>query len=209
MKNKIFIVGLPRTVTTSLCAAFLDLGCSVAHTAYTQAAVETAQVIGDAPSFCDFPEFDQLFPGSKFIYLQRDRRSWLLSARGLLERFATELESGRGVINPILLRSYEKIFGSIAEVKMLSDDALLDCYARHEEWVKTYFSQRPEALLCLDLSTLGAFERLGKFLDIKLEGKGFKKLNQNGEITAWKKLKHPLKIDSNLSGPQRRKYYAF
>ncbi len=208
MAGKIFILGLPRTGTSSVCAAFLDRNYPVAHTAFTQAAIEAAQVLADAPVFVDFPELDGLFPDSKFIYLQREPQAWSASARALLKRITAELESGSGVINPILQRSYERVFGDLSQVGGLSDEALVTCYKRHEAWVQAYFSQRPEDLLCLDISHADAFQRMGDFLQLDLCG-DFPKLNQNGEITAWKKLKHTAKVDSHLSGPNRRRYYEF
>ncbi|MFQ3195483.1 MAG: hypothetical protein ACI9N3_002317, partial [Colwellia sp.] len=52
--TKIFIIGLPRSGTTSICAAMLELGYTVAHTAYTQKTFDQAQVIADTPIFADF-----------------------------------------------------------------------------------------------------------------------------------------------------------
>ncbi|MEM7388342.1 MAG: sulfotransferase, partial [Pseudomonadota bacterium] len=49
MSSKIFIIGLPRTGTTSICNSFLQLGYKTAHTAYTQQAITTADVIADTP----------------------------------------------------------------------------------------------------------------------------------------------------------------
>ena len=49
--QKIFIIGLPRTGTTSVCVAMLELGFYVAHTAYTDRSFTEAQVIADTPIF--------------------------------------------------------------------------------------------------------------------------------------------------------------
>ena len=71
MMNKLFIIGLPRTGTTSISVALLDYGFKVAHTAYTKRAFELADVISDAPCFADYQELDNIFPHSKFVYLDR------------------------------------------------------------------------------------------------------------------------------------------
>ena len=75
--NKIFIIGLPRTGTTSVCAAMLDLGFRVAHTAYTDRSFNEAQVIADTPIFCDYQHLDKAYPDAKFIYLTRTMDKWL------------------------------------------------------------------------------------------------------------------------------------
>ncbi|WP_320819085.1 sulfotransferase, partial [Thalassolituus sp.] len=41
--SKIFIIGLPRTGTTSISVALLELGFLVAHTAFTKKAFEVAE----------------------------------------------------------------------------------------------------------------------------------------------------------------------
>lgn len=56
--NKVFIIGLPRTGTTSLCSFLLNKGLTVAHTAYCQQAFDSAQVIADTPIFHDFQQLD-------------------------------------------------------------------------------------------------------------------------------------------------------
>ncbi|WP_164835569.1 sulfotransferase, partial [Pseudoalteromonas sp. TB51] len=43
--SKIFIIGLPRTGTTSVCHAFLEFGIATAHTAYTSHCFENATAI--------------------------------------------------------------------------------------------------------------------------------------------------------------------
>ena len=78
-KQKIFIIGLPRTATTSVCVAMLELGFKTAHTAYTNQAMNDAQVIADTPVFCDYQLLDKTYPNAKFIYLTREFSSWLPS----------------------------------------------------------------------------------------------------------------------------------
>jgi len=58
MSSKIFIIGLPRTGTTSICNSFLQLGYKTAHTAYTQQAIITADVIADTPVFSEYALLD-------------------------------------------------------------------------------------------------------------------------------------------------------
>jgi len=58
-KDKIWIIGLPRTATTSVCVAMLDLGYKTAHTSYTKTCFKHAQVIADTPIFCDYQQLDK------------------------------------------------------------------------------------------------------------------------------------------------------
>ncbi len=49
--SKLFIIGLPRTGTTSISVALLEMGLLVAHTAFTKKAFEVADAISGAPCF--------------------------------------------------------------------------------------------------------------------------------------------------------------
>ncbi|HBY85576.1 MAG TPA: sulfotransferase family protein, partial [Colwellia sp.] len=57
--EKIFIIGLPRTATTSVCLAMLEQGFKTAHNAYTQDSFSQAQVLADTPIFCDYQTLDK------------------------------------------------------------------------------------------------------------------------------------------------------
>lgn len=207
---KIFVIGLPRTGTTSVCAALLNMGFKVAHTAFTQEAVERAEVIADTPAFCDFPQLHALFPSAKFVYLQRDLNQWLPSVKILLEKMSQARARGDGVINPVLARCFEQVFGSLDAVCLADDLHLIDCYQRHRYGVLQYFSTQADKLLTLDIGETGSLQSLADFLSVKLDGSSeFPWLNVNGKITAWKDIRHPLKINSNASGKYRRQYYQY
>jgi len=210
VEEKIFVIGLPRTGTTSVCAALLDMGFKVAHTAFTQEAVEQAQVIADTPAFSEFPQLHALFPKARFIYLQRDLKLWLPSIKTLLEKMSLAKERGKGVINPLLERCFAQVFGPFG-VKHLQDDKYLAaCYQRHFELVENYFSTQANTLLALDVNQSDSLQKLADFMSVELvSGLKFPRLNLNGKITAWKDIKHPLKIDSNASGEYRRQYYPY
>jgi len=109
-ENKIFIIGLPRTATTSVCLAMLGLGFKTAHNAYTEHAFNEAQVIADTPVFCDYQRLDKHFPTSKFIYLTRETQNWLPSIKQLLQRMIVNLQRTDGGFNPHLKRCYNEMF---------------------------------------------------------------------------------------------------
>lgn len=210
VEEKIFVIGLPRTGTTSVCATLLNMGFKVAHTAFTREAVEQAQVIADTPAFSEFPQLHALFPKARFIYLQRDLRLWLPSIKTLLEKMSLAKEGGKGVINPLLERCFGQVFGPFGVACLQDDQYLAACYQRHFELVDNYFSTQTNALLTLDVSEADSLRKLADFVSVELAGDlEFPRLNINGKITAWKDIKHPMKIDSNAAGEYRRKYYSY
>jgi len=208
--EKIFVIGLPRTGTTSVCATLLDMGFKVAHTAFTREAVEQAQVIADTPAFSEFSQLHALFPKARFIYLQRDLKLWLPSIKTLLEKMSLARTRGDGVINPLLERCFMQVFGPFGAAGLQDDQYLDDCYQRHFETVRKYFSTQTSTLLSLDVSETGSVKKLADFMSVEFaSGINFPRLNLNGKITAWKNIRHPLKIDSNASGEYRRQYYSY
>lgn len=207
---KIFIIGLPRTGTTSLCASFLDLGYKTAHTAYTEQSILSADVIADTPAYCDFKALDSLFPKSRFIYLERDAELWLPSIKGLLNRMIKNINNDSGGFNPTLKRCFKTIFTPFDEEHINSEEHLLQCYQRHQQAVRNYFYNRPKDLLSIDISQPESLTALLNFLN-KPENrlKCFPHLNKNQKIIAWNSINHPLKIGSNLAGPRGRKFIEY
>ncbi|MBA6391703.1 sulfotransferase family protein [Colwellia sp. BRX10-3] len=201
--NKIFIIGLPRTGTTSVCAAMLELGFSVAHTAYTERAFFEAQVIADTPIFCDYQHLDKAYPDAKFIYLTRTMDKWLPSIGQLLARMHVNLIRDDGGFNPIIKRCYQAIFSPYSSENINNIEFLAQCYQQHEKQVLEYFQDRADDLLTIDVSVNQNYAQLLKFLDIKdseAKGLGFKKLNVGGKVTAWKDIKSELKVESTNKG---------
>ncbi len=196
--EKIFIIGLPRTGTTSICAALLDLGYTVAHTAYTPLCMEKAQAIADTPIFCDYQTLYQQYPNAKFIQLRRELTLWLPSIRQLLERMFLNVTRTDGGFNPILKRCYQKVFTPLTLENIASDQFLISCYERHQSSIDEFFSEKPEQLLSIDVSKTSSYQKLVNFLALDKPIKSFEKINVGGKITAWNKIKHPLKIDANL-----------
>jgi len=199
MKNKIFIIGLPRTGTTSICHSFLQLGYKTAHTAYTQAAIESAEVIADTPVFSEFPLLDKHYPNSIFINLQRDLSKWLPSIRQLLARMHTNLMREDGGFNSHLKRCYLEVFGHYTLADIESDEYLIACYKRHQQQVQNYFSDKKQQLLTLDVSDEHSPDALKAFLETE-QPIVFKQLNMAGKVTAWNDIKHPDKIASTRNG---------
>lgn len=200
--KKIFIIGLPRSGTTSICAAMLELGYTVAHTAYTQKTFDNAQVIADTPIFADFKRLDSFYPNSKFIYLTRELAQWLPSIKQLLQRMYVNVTRDDGGSNTIIKRCYQNTFAPFTRENIESDEFLANTYSKHNHEIQQFFSQRQDDLLTIDISKSTSYQKLLDFLSLE-EGNltgNFERLNCGGKVTAWKDLKHEQKIESTKNG---------
>jgi len=207
--NKLFIIGLPRTGTTSISVALLDYGFKVAHTAYTKRAFELADVISDAPSFCDYQELDKLFPNSKFVYLDRALERWVPSMQMLLNKMLPELAPKSGYLNPVLKRCINKTFAPLTTENPLDMQHLENCYRSHQQAVFSYFANRDD-FLAIDISRSGSLKQLLEFLGINSEGVSeFPQLNIGKQVDSWKECKHPNKINSLSAGKEHRKFFDY
>lgn len=207
---KIFVVSLPRTGTSSLCVALLSKGFKVAHTAYTKACVEAADVMADTPIYADYPKLDALFPDSKFIYLERPLSVWLPSIQVLLRKLLPRLAQARAGHSPVLRRSVSAVFGPLSEDIVNDEGHLKQCYLQHRAQVLDYFSHRAQDLLMCDVSDPNDYEALMQFLGVAVSaGEGFPHLNRAGQVNAWQNIKDPNKVDSFAFGSDRRRYFDF
>ena len=209
MKNKLFIIGLPRTGTTSISVAMLEQGFNVAHTAFTKRAFELADVVSDAPCFSDYKELDLQFPGSKFVYLDRDLEQWVPSAQMLLKKMEARLDPKTGTFSPVLKRSFDEAF----ELKTTEDPHtkahLEACYLKHNKEVFDYFSGRTD-FISLNLSHQGSLKSLLLFLGIEAkEHAEFPHLNIGRHVSGWREFKHPNKVNPNKAGEDGLKYFDY
>jgi hypothetical protein len=205
--NKLFIIGLPRTGTTSISVALLD-NFKVAHTAYTKRAFELAEVISDCPCFSDFKQLDEIFPESKFVYLQRPLEQWLPSIQMLLKKMLPSLKSDN-YVNPILKRSFEQTFDLDFVVNPLDESHLTSCYQRHKQLVSNYFYDKGD-LLSIDVSQSDSLPMLLDFLGLQHSGdEKFPHLNIGKRVDNWKEFKHPHKINANMAGREGRKFFDY
>lgn len=217
--NKLFIIGLPRTGTTSISIALLDYGFKVAHTAYTKQAFELADVLSDAPSFSDYQQLDVLFPGSKFVYLDRDLEHWIPSIQMLLKKMQVNLAPKTGIFNPVLKRSFNEMFelyiynthSKKMELNIHAFDSyhLTNCYDKHKQTVLTYFSDRSD-LLVINMKDKSSLSQLLRFLDIKHEQSvEFPHTNMGKHVSGWREYKHPNKVNALSSGKDQRKFFDY
>ena len=208
--EKVFIIGLPRTATTSVCLAMLEQGFKTAHNAYTQESFTQAVVLADTPIFCDYQKLDAHFSNSKFIYLTREPALWLPSIKQLLQRMMVNLQRNDGGFNPHLKRCYNEIFFPLTVDNIESEAFLLDCYTRHQQGVVDYFKDRPQDLLTIDVSDESSYLAMLAFMNVdsdKAREGGFKQINIGGKVRAWQHLNNSLKVESTHKGKIDKKLY--
>lgn len=199
--NKVFIIGLPRTGTTSACSKCLELGFTVAHTAYTQKTFEQAQVIADTPIFNDFKALDTFYPNSKYILLTRESGFWVPSIKQLLARMHHNIVRTDGGFNPYIKRCYQTVFSPFTLENISDDNFLLECYEKHKNSVMAHFINRKQDLLTIDISQEKSLIELTTFLGITTcQMSPFEKMNMGGKVTAWKDLVNERKIESTHNG---------
>lgn len=205
--NKLFIIGLPRTGTTSISVALLE-HFKVSHTGYTKRAFELADVISDCPCFSDYQQLDALFPESKFVYLQRGLEQWLPSIQMLLNKMLPSLNS-EAYVNPILKRSFGQTFDLHEVQNPLEEIHLKSCYQRHEQGVIDYFNGR-DNILSIDINQPDSLSQLLNFLGLQHSGdKKFPHFNIGKLVDNWKYIKHINKINPNTAGREGRKFFDY
>jgi len=154
--EKVFVIGLQKTGTTSLGAAIESLGYHLGGgfrlnhprgvplplpitqaklAAAAQSFALRADAFEDNPWPIVFREMDRAFPGSKFILTRRDPGTWIDS---MVRHFGAETSS---------LRTF--VFGAGAPAG--NETAYVCRYQRHIDEVLAYFAQRPKDLLVINL----------------------------------------------------------
>lgn len=161
-------IGLPKTGTTSLTAAFKLLGYTAGHgvirpqsyyrgqsrdmahfvKARFLPAYRKYEFVCDVPASIDYPEMDKAFPGMRFIYTWRELDDWL----GSCERhFRCKTKSW-----------YRwKLFGCLK----FDQELFTRAWYAHRAAAEHYFSQRPNDVLYLNIcSGADPWEDLCAFL---------------------------------------------
>ncbi|WP_119978638.1 sulfotransferase [Shewanella algidipiscicola] len=224
-RAKIFIIGLPRTGTTSVSVALLEQGFKVAHQAFTKQAFELADVVSDAPCFSDYRQLHQLYPNAKFIYLERALDAWVPSMQMLLSRMLVHLDDKTGRFHPILKRSFNHSFAINRVDDPMCAMHLVDCYHNHKKQVFDYFSEQAN-FISIDISDADSLAKLMTFLSVEplngalscdlkpsshsnLPHLNFPHLNKGRNVASWDEYKHPNKISANAVGPDKRKFFSY
>ncbi len=161
IKYKAWAIGLGRTGTTSFCEALKILGYNrVVHNPVFE---ELKDLDGASDNGCTifYKYLDYKFPGSKFILLTRDLKPWLDSAEymhGAIDRS-----------QDLMIMRRMLIYGTVEYDR----DKFIYTYHRHHKDVRTYFQDRPNDLLEMDITTGEGWEKLCPFLEVPIPDEAF------------------------------------
>ncbi len=163
---KVFCLGFHKTGTTSLEILLQNMGYQVASPyknwdprltkmfeagdlAELKGLTEKFDAFQDAPWFLFYKEFDQWYPGSKFILTVRDSHSWWKSfANYFRDEHKPLFKYMYGFDNPI---GHKDVF-----IKHFED---------HNRKVVDYFKNRPSDLLVIEISGSDALQKTTAFLN--------------------------------------------
>ncbi len=175
--NKIFGIGLNRTGSSSLTDALNILGYRAKHWNYTITIIEYVDgkltvdyskvdkfdAFTDTPIARIYKELDIRYPDSKFILTVRDINTWLYSCR---RHFAPKKRKKRDDTTKYLI---EDIYGRDTYQKKNHRKV----YNDHVNDVLTYFKDRKDDLLVMDICGGDGWEKLCPFLGKPIPNKPF------------------------------------
>lgn len=190
LPTRIFGIGMHKTGTTSLDAAFKILGFDSFHWGTGQSPVIWRQMksAGRSPmlerwyALCDLPipllyrELDRAYPGSKFILTERDEGDWLRSVERLWD---ARFNPTRWVWNkyPFTNHIHTALYGRTD----FDAPTFLARYRQHNAEVKAYFKDRPRDLLVMSEP---AWPSLCAFLGAMVPGVPYPKANSTRDLQA-------------------------
>jgi hypothetical protein len=205
---KYFCVGLNKTGTTSLAAAFRGFGYRVGDESQGQKILyayerrdfkpiikfaKQAQVFQDAPfSFkYTFMFLEQAFPNAKFILSVRDsEEQWYESlVKFHSKRFGMngqvptmdDLKRAKRPYNRCVYDNFKMCFGT-PDSDMYQKATLIEYYNSHNQMVRDYFRLVPEKLLEINLSQKVDYGRFGEFIGEDTNEKDFPWENRTKDL---------------------------
>lgn len=155
--KKIFGIGLSRTGTTSLAQVLTSIGINFIHYPKTKEVLFDSKNGGggDLPAVVYYKELDIKFPNSLFVYTIRDKEEWLDSVENHLTRKDKEK------IKPWSLQNRIAVYGQIE----FDRDVFSAIYDTHDADVRSYFKDRKQDLLILNICGGDGIYRLLSFID--------------------------------------------
>lgn len=179
--GRIFGIGWAKTGTTTLGKCFeilgfdhqsqkLDLVGDIRRGDLSRIMSLAArkQTFEDWPWILLYREFDQAFPGSRFVLTRRDTGKWLGSYQNML-RGQGEASEEMNEIRRIL---YDLPFPHVTEQDLITR------FQRHNDDVLAYFCNRPESLLVVDWEKGHGWKELCGFLGRPIPAEPFPHANR-------------------------------
>jgi len=188
-KTKVFCVGKNKTGTSSMEAAFRELGYTIGDQRLAERLTQdyingdfrrifrycmTAQAFQDVPFSWPgtFRAMDERFPRSKFVLTVRNNpEQWYCSLGQFLAKLfgdgekatASDLRRSDYVYKGWALEAVTISLGTSVE-DPLNKELSIAAYNRHNSEVCEHFNGRPDQLLVLNVAEPGAYHRLCEFL---------------------------------------------
>lgn len=175
LPTRIFGIGMHKTATTSLAAAFQILGYDTWHWNSNREAwriwnemnglgrstlLERSYALCDNPIPMLYKKLDTAYPGSKFVLTVRDEEDWLRSVAALWDRKRNpHYDWDR---QPFSHQIHQALYGTIH----FNPIVFRDRYRQHNAEVLEYFKDRPDDLLVMDMSKGAGWGELCPFLGV-------------------------------------------
>lgn len=185
--NRVFGIGLSRTGTKSLATALNQLGIKThwfPHDRVTQRqliagdfrlkVLDTYDGMTDTPAAAFFPQFDQLYPESKFILTSRDVRAWLRSCR---EHWRRSRPRPVTMLSPQWRKFAQYIDSAIYGCTSFHESRFAYTFETHQHNVESYFRHRAKDLLIIDFERGDGWEQLCPFLGVDIPASPFPRVN--------------------------------
>ena len=157
MKTKVWGLGLSRTGTTTLNHALVNIGWNTIHYAgFNKMIHPYHDGATDIPVLCYMRQLDEMFPGSKFIWTDRDRDEWI-------SRIVPYFENKRqNKMDPWSSWVRTTVFGTLFP----HEDQAATVYDKHNAFITQYFANRKNDLLKINIPDGESPETLYDFLDV-------------------------------------------
>lgn len=166
---KLWGVGLPRTGTTSLWKAFIELGYdNAAHNPFFEQ-LRTLDAGTDAGVAVFFKYLYYKFPDSKFILTTREVEAWLPSVKHII---GSHPLTGRPREDDWLQRR-TLLWGT----PTYDEAKMRETHHRHNNEVREFFKDKPGKLLEMDICAGDGWEKLCAFLEVPVPVTPFPSFN--------------------------------
>lgn len=165
--DKVFVIGLSKTGTTSLHAALERLGYRSIHNPEAMLRVDgealavvtdfarSYDALSDLPIAAFYRELDAAFPGSRFILTTRDEDSWVASCRNHFDPAVFRP-------NALIRKLVERVYGT----PVFDDAKFREALRRHDREARAYFASRPRDFCEIDIAAPEKWAPLTAFLGI-------------------------------------------
>ena len=176
--TKVFCIGFMKTGTTTMNRALTILGYRVSNRSWRLLPAivkhdwdsvanhaEAWDALEDNPIPQIYEQLDQLFPNSKFILTKRDPEKWYQSVSYHIGQLRSPM--------------HEWVFGKGKGLPKEDKEHTLKVFNQHTDSVLSYFKDRPQDLLVLDVTTDSNWKTLCDFLDISTPTESFPHANQS------------------------------